>query len=1020
MSVFITETTAEKPRVLMVSQKQLLQERLARFFIAKGLDVVVKTPAQILSHVANREPFSADQFYKILWIYEPSESLSADWSRLLAFFQQQEANLVVITHLMTQLVLPGRELPELREQLDFQERVFAQVRKKIPWALYLVGQDVLGKSDEILQVFSYVFASAQNGVVSWPSSSFHFQDENAFFESIEKYLLSPLRGSVILFQGKKRKAEEYVDFIGRLGWRVNMVDAEEVADETLSKVVKTRADVDGLVREILKKLAENEPVAARLVVGPPQAAEAIVPQAEMAKRETILRQELTQEIALVSSAIFDASKFVVPVVIPYIENRLKNYEKKMEELWKRNQFTQYWKSSLYQRHKHQSHQVRHANFAQSKQKKNPALHENDIEKELVKIFGEQRVQRKVGRVQKKVKNEIQVKKKQQKRNYFLLFLGSGIGVFFGAAILWGMFVLSRREVLQNLLHLAQAGSAEDTAGQETRTNLQRWQQLLSFQAESYRAILGKSAFSESAALAALAQESIDIYQLHAEANALTEQSFFDVTGQQSGDIPNTFLNLSQKNEELYKKLSLFQTQLKSLDTEVFSEADKKTIDDYLSTLQDQRKNFAIQEQLQQAWSGMLGFTGRKTFLVLLQNNQELRPTGGFLQSVALLTFDKGSLVDSQAFDVNEVDHQFGGQIAPPAEVQAYLGDHQWFLRDMNWDPNFPNTAQQTANFVEKALGKKIDGVIALNLFTLQDILKATGPVSLPEYNEVVSEKNLFDRAEFHSEVKLVQSAKTEYFSALLTKVLAQTAALPKENISPFLKAVYENLRSNQAFVYFRDGGENSLMENLGWGGDIRSPQCPSPLSDVPCAVDTMFQVEANVGVNKANRYLDRSITHTISISPTEVKHERVVVLKNNATSNSWPMGSYKAYIRFYVPDTAQLDNIKVNGAVVLPNQEVVREESGKKYFGVFVEVPIQQTSTLTLDYSEPLGMTTPFSYVFFEQKQSGTGSDPLTIQFTPDPSLHPAVVAPQAEVTSTMIRFTNPRDKNAFVGVKFN
>src|SRR3989344_8002630 len=38
---------------------------------------------------------------------------------------------------------------------------------------------------------------------------------------------------------------------------------------------------------------------------------------------------------------------------------------------------------------------------------------------------------------------------------------------------------------------------------------------------------------------------------------------------------------------------------------------------------------------------VLGFRGSKTYLVLLQNNTELRPTGGFMGAFALVTMDRG-------------------------------------------------------------------------------------------------------------------------------------------------------------------------------------------------------------------------------------------------------------------------------------------------------------------------------------------------------------------------------------------
>src|SRR6185369_13611221 len=119
-------------------------------------------------------------------------------------------------------------------------------------------------------------------------------------------------------------------------------------------------------------------------------------------------------------------------------------------------------------------------------------------------------------------------------------------------------------------------------------------------------------------------------------------------------------------------------------------------------------------------------------------------TGGYLHAVALLTVENGVLIDSQVYDVNTLDNMFQGLIQPPPEIQAYLGQNRWYLHDANWSPNFPQSAQQASVFVEKTLGRKPDVVVALNLYVLQDLLHNLGSVELPEYNEVITDKNLFE------------------------------------------------------------------------------------------------------------------------------------------------------------------------------------------------------------------------------------------------------------------------------------
>ena len=106
---------------------------------------------------------------------------------------------------------------------------------------------------------------------------------------------------------------------------------------------------------------------------------------------------------------------------------------------------------------------------------------------------------------------------------------------------------------------------------------------------------------------------------------------------------------------------------------------------------------------------LIGQDQKRTYLVLLQNNNELRPTGGFIGSFAFLTFDKGKFVDFEVQDVYWADGQLKGHVEPPSELKKYLGEANWYLRDSNWDPDFPTSAVKAQWFLEKETGRVVDG-----------------------------------------------------------------------------------------------------------------------------------------------------------------------------------------------------------------------------------------------------------------------------------------------------------------------
>src|SRR3990167_4553646 len=79
------------------------------------------------------------------------------------------------------------------------------------------------------------------------------------------------------------------------------------------------------------------------------------------------------------------------------------------------------------------------------------------------------------------------------------------------------------------------------------------------------------------------------------------------------------------------------------------------------------------------------FSGEKRYLILLQNQMELRPTGGFLGSYAVAKIKNGKLVDVSVQDIYEPDGRVTEHIEPPEPIQEAFQLGTLRLRDANWD-----------------------------------------------------------------------------------------------------------------------------------------------------------------------------------------------------------------------------------------------------------------------------------------------------------------------------------------------
>ncbi|MBT3249664.1 MAG: DUF4012 domain-containing protein [Candidatus Pacebacteria bacterium] len=496
-------------------------------------------------------------------------------------------------------------------------------------------------------------------------------------------------------------------------------------------------------------------------------------------------------------------------------------------------------------------------------------------------------------------------------------------------------------------------------------------------------------------------------------------SFFQQVMLQDGAGSLELVN--KESIDVFRNLSLLSAELKNYPLDELSPEQSQLITTYQNSISEQERKINQFQQLSPLLPGIIAQDGAKTYALVLQNNQELRPTGGFIQAVALLSFKDGSLVNIQVEDVYTLDQQLKAIISPPDEVAKYLGEERWYLRDSNWNPSFPDTAKQIKWFLEKSIAVKVDGVIGLNLKVLEEIVAVLDQVEIDEYNEVLTKRNLSERMEFHSEVQLVETTeKRDYSELIFLKILNKIQHLLAEQVSPLLSSLSRMADSKELLISIFNEDSVATFESLGWDGSIVDPACPTVFDDDECLIDTLMQVEANIGVNKANYYLERQVDHSISINSQQISHKRVITFKNKAQTNAWPKGPYKSYLRFYLPEESEFKSIEINGQNIGLDNLTIKKEFGRKMVGVLIEVVVKSELKLQLEYSLDHDQQTPFTYAFFDQKQSGARDVSPRVFLNHDPDLSPVLIAPQAEVQGEVIVFNPSRDTgHVFVGVSF-
>jgi len=437
------------------------------------------------------------------------------------------------------------------------------------------------------------------------------------------------------------------------------------------------------------------------------------------------------------------------------------------------------------------------------------------------------------------------------------------------------------------------------------------------------------------------------------------------------------------------------------------------------------------QEFNQMLPALMSFTKRKVVAVAIQDSLELRPTGGFVDTIVLLTFDKGKLMDVQTKSVYELDAQMKGLVKPPEEIaqiiEKRLGEKQWWLRDANMFVDFPNkTAPRIAWFLNKQLGMPVDAVWSVDSFFIRDLLKLTGEIPLPDFNENISVDNFFDRQFKYASLSLgsQQDTKKSFLNALIIGVGEKTKSLAPSQVLKLMPFLSLQSKSRHFLVWNGDDYNGTPIE-LAWGGGfVETPTEVVEFGKLNVS-DYMNVADANLGVNKANYFLNKSLSYDITFNSDNTNLVNLSYeLKNGSQTETWPAGSYKAQVWIYIPQSASLKKVEIKSdgqSTLLEQDDIsISPESGKQGVGFYVEVAPQSQRMIVLSYSLPGEISGDGSFGLYIQKPFGIDRIPLTIKLNYPSAWKIGKLSTQAKLGSGTAETTLEIDSDYFFAVSFS
>lgn len=361
-------------------------------------------------------------------------------------------------------------------------------------------------------------------------------------------------------------------------------------------------------------------------------------------------------------------------------------------------------------------------------------------------------------------------------------------------------------------------------------------------------------------------------------------------------------------------------------------------------------------QLLASAPNLLGASNPVSYLIVAQNPADLRPTGGYMGSWGVLTFQDGHVkqLDYRAYDQWE-SFDVAGRVWPAqtTPVQHYFNYCCMAMQDANWYPDYPTTALVLEQFARADQSAPIRGVIALDPAIIQALLAATGPVDLTDLNVHVTADNVVTLAnQYEGRGANVTAADLQVgkrFLIEVAQVLLQRLSSGQHLASfTLLEATLQALQQKHLIVALNDPSAASAFARLGWDGAQATP-----------TGDYVMVDDMSFSDNKVDESVSRQFSDTVQLRADGSADVTLNIHWQNAYplptqqgagsgANLVPTTAMRDFFRVYLPPGAS-----VKAVAGVDELWPTTAESGHVVAQGFVIVPQNGSSDVTVRYAIP-------------------------------------------------------------------
>jgi len=410
-----------------------------------------------------------------------------------------------------------------------------------------------------------------------------------------------------------------------------------------------------------------------------------------------------------------------------------------------------------------------------------------------------------------------------------------------------------------------------------------------------------------------------------------------VSGEIEGESGKFFETANFEFDQADRYLSLMSSRLSEENLFLSGFNLKKTLSVYVENLrEDIKKGRTSSLFLAQA----VPKEGKKRYLVILQDNSVIRPSGGVVVALAEVVFENGKLLEIKTQSIEEFENSLTEKGEMPQDYLSDFSSSAWTLRDFGLSADFPTNARLAQLFWRRAGFISTSGVIALDLSAVSVMRDGQEKVSGNEKDLDKLLKESVNRVFFLSGQSLMKTGKA-----------LDTAAAQKHIMVYMSEPLFFSFLTTEGFSgSFPNIEKDKVGERLGF----------------------LSLSEANV-TGRSSGFITRSIKLQTSIDPAGGISNNLSVLYGK------PDASFKNRLKIYLQAGSKLSKAMWGGKDILKE---VRSFSdyGRAGYSMLLDFKAGEEKELLLEYRDVKTLTWEANKAKFKLqvvKQPGTLSDKI-------------------------------------------